>query len=77
MSVTPTARTCPVHAGLLRYAVHFAGWVVTTGRASYGSVVYASPHPSTWAGQRPRYWRHEARQGLRGLLPDTPTPPHR
>jgi hypothetical protein len=62
MSVTQSSVT---HHGRLRYAVHLIGWMVSTGLANYGSVVYAAPHPSTWARERPRYWRHEARQGLR------------
>ena len=62
MSVTQSGVT---HCGRLRYAVHLVGWMFTNRLACYGSMVCVSPPPSTWAAERPRYWRHEARQGLR------------
>jgi hypothetical protein len=77
MSVTPPARICPVHSGLLRYAADLAGWMLTIGLASYGAVVYVSPPPSTWARQRPRYWRHEAREGLLACEAYLQHPPRR
>jgi hypothetical protein len=62
MSVTQAGVT---HCGPLRYVVHLVGWMVSTGLATYGSIAFGTPHPTTWAAERPRYWRHEARQGLR------------
>jgi hypothetical protein len=73
-----SAAQCRVYHGLLRYAVHLAGWVVSTGLAAYGSVVWAAPHPCTYARERPRYWRHEAKAGLRAceaFLRQDPTHP--
>jgi hypothetical protein len=74
MSVTQSS---VIHLGPLRYAVHLVGWAITTGLASYGSIVYAAPHPSTWAGERPRYWRREAREGLRACEAYLRHPPRR
>lgn len=77
MSVTPPERTCPVHCGRLRYAIDLAGWMFTTGLASYGSVVYIAAPPSTWVRERPRYWRQEAREGLRACEAYLQHPPRR
>jgi hypothetical protein len=73
----PTGTTCRVHDGLFGYTVHLIGWMMTVGLASYGSVSYATPHPVTWVGERPRYWRHEARDGLRACESFLRQPPTR
>ena len=53
------------HASLARYVAHLVLWWLAAALGSYGLSTYGAPYRVDWTEHMPRYWRTEARRGLR------------
>jgi hypothetical protein len=53
------------HDRVLRYLGHLLIWWFSTGLGCYGLAWYGAAHQVDWSQRRPRWWRAEARRGLR------------
>ncbi len=53
------------YGNLVSYLAHLVAWWVTMCLSSYGLTVYGVPCQVDWKAERPRWWRTEARRGLR------------
>jgi hypothetical protein len=53
------------HSSVLAYLAHMVAWWLTAALSTYGLMAVGAPYKVDWSERRPRYWRHEARRGLR------------
>jgi hypothetical protein len=53
------------HASILGYVSHLVAWWLVAALSSYGLLLFGAPGQLDWSPGRPRYWRAEARRGLR------------
>jgi hypothetical protein len=53
------------HLNPVAYVAHLVVWWLSTALSSYGLISAGMPCPSDWCERMPRYWRREAKRGLR------------
>jgi hypothetical protein len=53
------------HTSLARYTGALLIWWLTAAFSTYGSITFGLAAAVDWEPRKPRYWRAEARRGLR------------
>jgi hypothetical protein len=53
------------HTSLARYVGALLFWWLGATLCTYGSITFGLAAPTDWSPHKPRYWRAEARRGLR------------